>query len=60
MTRAEVKKALAKCSRAELEIMVHCTPHEVELMLEAKLYADATISSPPREGYNVLRSRHNG
>jgi hypothetical protein len=55
MTRDEIALAISACSKAELRIMLDATPLERRLMLEAKFYADATISTPPKEVYGVLK-----
>ena len=58
MTREEIKQALANSSFEERKILMKATPLERQLMLEAKFYAGATISTPPKEVYGVLRRRH--
>jgi hypothetical protein len=43
MTREEAEQALARCSNDERRIILELLPTEVVLLLEAKLFADATI-----------------
>jgi hypothetical protein len=45
LTLEQAAVALARCDRAEGKILLASTPHECALMLEAKFYLDAKISS---------------
>lgn len=46
LTRNEARAAIARCTGEELRLLALATPHECVLMLEAKLFADATIRDP--------------
>lgn len=44
LTLAQARQALDRCSETERELLRGLDEHETNLVLEAKVYADATLS----------------